>query len=93
MDLERCEIYINNQTVIDCDCGRFSGATTENLPPGVLYRVRATYKYTAEDDDELALEVGDIVQVVEYEDPEELVRSPPPLLTSFFFPFLTKFCC
>jgi len=47
------------------------GATTDNLPPGVLYRVRATYKYTAEDDDELALEVGDIVQVIEYEDPEE----------------------
>ena len=54
----------------------------------MLYRVRATYKYTAEDDDELALEVGDIVQVVEYEDPEELVRSPPPpSLPRFFFPF------
>ena len=49
------------------------GATTDNLPPGVLYRVRATYKYQAEDDDELALEVGDIVQVIEYEDPEEQV--------------------
>jgi len=47
------------------------GATTDNLPPGVLYRVRATYKYAAEDDDELALEVGDVVQVIEYEDPEE----------------------
>ena len=30
-------------------------------------QVRATYKYTAEDDDELALEVGVIVQVIEYE--------------------------
>jgi len=47
------------------------GATTDNLPPGVLYRVRATYKYQAEDEDELSLEVGDIVQVIEYEDPEE----------------------
>jgi len=54
-------------------CGIGLGATTDNLPPGVLYRVRATYKYTAEDDDELALEVGDIVQVIEYEDPEEQV--------------------
>ena len=51
----------------------FTGATTDNLPPGVLYRVRATYKYAAEDDDELALEVGDVVQVIEYEDPEEQV--------------------
>ena len=50
-----------------------TGATTENLPPGVLYRVRATYKYAAEDDDELSLEIGDVVQVIEYEDPEEQV--------------------
>lgn len=50
-----------------------SGATTENLPPGVLYRVRATYKYAAEDEDELSLEIGDVVQVIEYEDPEEQV--------------------
>jgi len=48
-----------------------SGATTDNLPPGVLYKVKAAYKYQAEDVDELNFEVGEIVQVVEYEDPEE----------------------
>ncbi|XP_042890435.1 amphiphysin-like isoform X2 [Penaeus japonicus] len=48
-----------------------TGATTEDLPPGVLYRVRATYKYTREDVDEISFEVGDVIQVVEYEDPEE----------------------
>ncbi|KAK4300907.1 hypothetical protein Pmani_026923, partial [Petrolisthes manimaculis] len=48
-----------------------AGATTEGLPPGVLYRVRATYKYTREDVDEISFDVGDIMQVVEYEDPEE----------------------
>merc|ERR1712227_887887 len=48
-----------------------SGASTDNLPPGVLYKVRATYKYQAEDMDELAFEVGEIIQVVEYDDPEE----------------------
>lgn len=48
-----------------------TGATTEGLPPGVLYRVRATYKYTREDVDEISFEVGDVIQVVEYEDPEE----------------------
>lgn len=47
------------------------GATTEGLPGGVLYRVRATYKYTREDVDEISFEVGEIMQVVEYEDPEE----------------------
>jgi len=47
------------------------GATTDNLPPGVLYRVKAAYKYQAEDVDELNFEVGEIIQVVEYDDPEE----------------------
>ena len=51
-----------------------SGATTDNLPPGVLYKVKATYKYQAEDMDELAFEVGELIQVVEYDDPEEQVN-------------------
>ena len=40
----------------------------------MLYKVKATYKYQAEDMDELAFEVGEIIQVVEYDDPEEQVR-------------------
>lgn len=51
-----------------------AGATTNNLPPGVLYRVKATYKYSREDMDELSFEVGEIIRVVEYDDPEEQVR-------------------
>ncbi|XP_060524124.1 myc box-dependent-interacting protein 1 isoform X2 [Cylas formicarius] len=47
------------------------GASTENLPPGVLYRVKATYKYTREDVDELSFEVGEIISVIEYDDPDE----------------------
>ncbi|XP_012268918.1 amphiphysin isoform X2 [Athalia rosae] len=47
------------------------GATTDNLPPGVLYRVKATYKYVREDVDELSFDVGEIIHVIEYEDPEE----------------------
>ncbi|XP_049869853.1 myc box-dependent-interacting protein 1 isoform X4 [Pectinophora gossypiella] len=46
-------------------------ATLAGLPPGTLYRVRATYRYTREDSDELSFEVGDIIRVVEYDDPEE----------------------
>jgi len=33
--------------------------------------VRATYKYVAEDADELSFEVGEVIRVIEYEDPEE----------------------
>ncbi|XP_046684186.1 amphiphysin isoform X2 [Homalodisca vitripennis] len=47
------------------------GATTDNLPPGVLYRVKATYKYNREDNDELSFEVGEIIRVIEYDDPDE----------------------
>lgn len=52
------------------------GATTDNLPPGVLYRVKATYKYSREDVDELSFDVGEIIRVVEYDDPEEQVCHP-----------------
>nr|XP_022906636.1 myc box-dependent-interacting protein 1 isoform X1 [Onthophagus taurus] len=47
------------------------GASTDNLPPGVLYRVKSTYKYNREDVDELSFDVGEIIQVIEYDDPEE----------------------
>ena len=51
------------------------GATTENLPPGVMYRVKASYKYQAEDVDELSFEVGEVINVIEYEDPDDHVSS------------------
>ncbi|XP_053603753.1 myc box-dependent-interacting protein 1 isoform X2 [Plodia interpunctella] len=47
------------------------GATLSGLPAGTLYRVRATYRYTREDSDELSFDVGDVIRVVEYDDPEE----------------------
>lgn len=50
-------------------------ATTTDLPPGVLYRVKATYGYVKEDVDELSFEVGDIIRVIEYDDPEDQVRA------------------
>ncbi|XP_065079323.1 myc box-dependent-interacting protein 1 isoform X3 [Ochlerotatus camptorhynchus] len=48
-----------------------NGATTTDLPPGVLYRVKSTYKYVREDVDELSFEVGDTINVIEYEDQED----------------------
>lgn len=38
-----------------------------------ILQVRSTYKYTGEDVDELSFEIGDIIRVVEYDDPEEQV--------------------
>ena len=43
------------------------------MPPGVLYQVKASYKYQAEDVDELNFDVGEVIDVVEYDDPEEQV--------------------
>ena len=37
--------------------------------------MKASYKYQAEDVDELNFEVGEIVHVVAYEDPDEQVRD------------------
>lgn len=48
-------------------------STTADLPPGALYRVKTTYKYLKEDEDELSFEVGDIICVIEYDDPEDQV--------------------
>lgn len=39
----------------------------------MLYKVKASYKYQAEDSDELNFEVGEVIQVVTYEDPEDQV--------------------
>lgn len=40
----------------------------------MLYQVRSTYKYDREDVDELSFDVGELINVIEYEDPEEQVR-------------------
>uniref|UniRef100_A0A182PMK8 Uncharacterized protein n=1 Tax=Anopheles epiroticus TaxID=199890 RepID=A0A182PMK8_9DIPT len=61
----------NNSSKLDILYDIPVGATTTDLPPGVLYRVKATYKYVREDVDELSFEVGDVINVVEYEDPED----------------------
>ncbi|XP_060660044.1 uncharacterized protein LOC132793904 [Drosophila nasuta] len=45
-------------------------ANTADLPPGVLYRVKATYGYVKEDVDELSFEIGDTIRVIEYDDTE-----------------------
>lgn len=39
--------------------------------PALLYKVKASYKYLAEDEDEISFDAGEIIQVIEYEDPSE----------------------
>lgn len=54
----------------------------EDLPAGVLCRVRAIFSYVKEDVDELSFEVGDIIQMIDYDDPKDKVNPrfiPPPL--------------
>lgn len=46
-------------------------ASGSSKPPVLLHKVRATYKYLAEDEDELSFEAGEIIQVIEYDDPLE----------------------
>lgn len=50
--------------------GEKQEVTTSEIP-GVLYKVRAAYKYVAEDDDELSFEKGEIISVIEFDEPEE----------------------
>jgi len=47
------------------------GANTDGLPAGVLYQVKASYRYQAEDVDELNFDVGEVINVVEYDDPDD----------------------
>lgn len=63
------------------------GATTTDLPAGVLYRVKATYKYVKEDVDELSFDVGEIIQVIEYDDPEDQVNFHC-IFKHFWFDFI-----
>lgn len=46
----------------------------EDLPAGVLCRVRAIFSYVKEDVDELSFEVGDIIQMIDYDDPKDKVK-------------------
>jgi hypothetical protein len=59
------------KTLLPAAVAESESASTDNLPPGVLYKVKATYKYQAEDMDELSFEVGELIDVIEYDDPEE----------------------
>ena len=53
----------------------FPGANTDGLPAGVLYQVKASYRYQAEDVDELNFDVGEVINVVEYDDPDDQVSA------------------
>ncbi|KAJ8306814.1 hypothetical protein KUTeg_014898 [Tegillarca granosa] len=43
----------------------------EKLPPGSLYTVQATHPYKGEDVDELTFEAGELIYVIEFENPDD----------------------
>ena len=45
--------------------------TPQTNEPSPSSQVKATYKYDAEDEDELSFEPGEIIYVINYEYPEE----------------------
>ncbi|XP_017106250.2 myc box-dependent-interacting protein 1 isoform X5 [Drosophila bipectinata] len=65
------EAAANNGNSIEEHKQKKLDANTADLPAGVLYRVKATYGYVKEDVDELSFEIGDIIRVIEYDDPED----------------------
>lgn len=70
--------------------------TTPSDQPKVLYRVKAAYKYVKEDADELSFDVDEIIDVIEYDDPEDQVHYSHFLslyqsLKSLLFVFLHSF--
>ncbi|XP_017054130.1 myc box-dependent-interacting protein 1 isoform X3 [Drosophila ficusphila] len=65
------EAAANNGNSIEEHKQKKLDANTADLPAGVLYRVKATYGYVKEDVDELSFEIGDLIRVIEYDDPED----------------------
>ncbi|KAG8186635.1 hypothetical protein JTE90_021784 [Oedothorax gibbosus] len=61
----------NHVPTVDNAAGDVSPMSLKATAANVLYQVQGTYKYAAEDADELSFDVGDIIDVVEYDDPEE----------------------
>ena len=47
-----------------------------------LPQMKAVHPYIGEDEDELTLEIGDIIDVIPYEDPEEQVSMGSPIVYS-----------
>ncbi|XP_013888576.1 myc box-dependent-interacting protein 1 [Austrofundulus limnaeus] len=51
--------------------GLVTNGSNGELPPGFLYKVKATHEYTATDNDELELNIGDVVLVLAFDNPDE----------------------
>ncbi|XP_024858860.1 myc box-dependent-interacting protein 1b isoform X8 [Kryptolebias marmoratus] len=48
-----------------------TNGSSGDLPPGFLYKVKAVHEYTATDNDELELNIGDMVLVLAFDNPDE----------------------
>ncbi|XP_067141351.1 amphiphysin-like [Centruroides vittatus] len=71
-DFDEYKENSSNCTVTDVDGYDVPvDANVENLPSGVLYKVKTLYRYVAEDLDELSFECGEIIRVVRYDETYE----------------------
>ncbi|XP_037132272.1 myc box-dependent-interacting protein 1b isoform X2 [Syngnathus acus] len=59
--------WVHDEQVQVCE----SNSSDYKLPPDFLYKVKAIHEYAATDGDELELNVGDIVLVVAFDNPDE----------------------
>lgn len=48
-----------------------TNGSSEALPAGVIYKVKAMHDYAATDGDELEMKAGDVVLVLAWENPDE----------------------
>lgn len=89
-------IFFFKSTIFNQKFRKIPDIKSQDLPEGVLYKVKATYKYNQEDTDELSFDVGDEICVIEYDDPEEqvifkfLYFTLEKFLIRIFFSFLQQ---
>ncbi|XP_028321253.1 myc box-dependent-interacting protein 1b isoform X2 [Gouania willdenowi] len=69
-DLKSDEIN-HSESASSAPKGDVTNDSDGELPPGFLYKVKAIHEYSATDNDELELNVGDVVLVLAFDNPDE----------------------
>lgn len=70
-DAAKSEEANHSETTSPAPKSSVTNGSEAELPPGFLYKVKAVHEYTATDNDELELKVGDVVLVLAFENPDE----------------------
>lgn len=70
-DAAKSEEANHSETTSPAPKSSVTNGSEAELPPGFLYKVKAVHEYTATDNDELELKVGDVVLVLAFDNPDE----------------------